>query len=489
MFLIRDNWNDYSFYTLYHVLYKDENGETHDLTYVKIGYYGQEEGGHSLEVGERYEQLPQQYFSLGSEDYYENLNLLGEETRERILYVLRDIARYPDIYLQASKERVTTTSLMRGISETEVNGQLRRMANGGSRLIGYNFQYESPLLPGINSSYSLEFNVTPESLPPTNVNALIGRNAVGKTSLFSSIVKSFISGSESAVKGVFTSEELLDNGHVFANLIMISYSAFDDAGLLSEEELDNMSIPYTYIGLKKIVAASPVLKDSTELNREFVSSLSNCRKSLKQNRWVDAIKSLESDPHFRDENFSILTEIEKDDQFEEVSSACFQKLSSGHKIVLLAVTRLVETLEEKSLVLVDEPETHLHPPLLSSFITAMSTLMGETNGVAIVATHSPVVLQGVPRACVWKLRRNGTHSIAERLEIESFGENVGILTSQVFGFEVTNSGFHRKLQELAADEPSYEEALARLNGQLGLEGKAILKSLFYQKSKSDEGNR
>jgi predicted ATP-dependent endonuclease of OLD family len=68
------------------------------------------------------------------------------------------------------------------------------------------------------------------------------------------------------------------------------------------------------------------------------------------------------------------------------------------------VTRLVESVEERTLVLLDEPESHLHPPLLSAFVRALSDLLVNRNGAAIIATHSPVVLQEVPRECVWRLR-------------------------------------------------------------------------------------
>jgi predicted ATP-dependent endonuclease of OLD family len=74
-------------------------------------------------------------------------------------------------------------------------------------------------------------------------------------------------------------------------------------------------------------------------------------------------------------------------------------------------------------------------------------LLIDRNGVAIVATHSPVVLQEVPRSCAWNLRRTGAVVNAERLELETFGENVGTLTREVFGLEVTHSGFHKMLQE------------------------------------------
>src|SRR4029077_1742647 len=110
------------------------------------------------------------------------------------------------------------------------------------------------------------------------------------------------------------------------------------------------------------------------------------------------------------------------------ATSLFLNLSTGHKIVLLTLTRLVETVEERTLILFDEPESHLHPPLLSAFIRALSDLLIDRNGVAVIATHSPVVLQEVPACCAWKLQRYGGLLEAERPEAETFGENVGVLT-------------------------------------------------------------
>jgi predicted ATP-dependent endonuclease of OLD family len=104
--------------------------------------------------------------------------------------------------------------------------------------------------------------------------------------------------------------------------------------------------------------------------------------------------------------------------------------------VLLTITRLVETVAEQSLVLLDEPEAHLHPPLLASFVRALSNLQTERNGVALIGTHSPVVLQEVPRSCVWKVSRWDRHP-PERPALETYGENVGVLTHEIFGLEVS----------------------------------------------------
>jgi len=69
-------------------------------------------------------------------------------------------------------------------------------------------------------------------------------------------------------------------------------------------------------------------------------------------------------------------------------------------------------------------------------------------------------------------------------EDQTFGENVGILTREVFGLEVSKSGFHRLLTESVNAGGSYEEIEQRFNGQLGTEAKAILRTLISNRDKN-----
>lgn len=160
-------------------------------------------------------------------------------------------------------------------------------------------------------------------------------------------------------------------------------------------------------------------------------------------------------------------------------------MSSGHAIVLLTLTNLIANIEEKSLILIDEPESHLHPPLLSAFTRTLSDLLIERNGVAIIATHSPVVLQEIPKSCVWKLYRVRLESCAQRPQHETFGENVGTLTREIFGLEVSNSGFHALLRQSVSEKKTYEQIIEEYDGQLGHEGRSILRSLISPSLKND----
>lgn len=145
------------------------------------------------------------------------------------------------------------------------------------------------------------------------------------------------------------------------------------------------------------------------------------------------------------------------------------------------MTRLVEHVGERTLVLIDEPETHLHPPLLAAFVRVLSELFTDRNGLAVIATHSPVVLQEVPSVCVWKLRRYGSRVVADRPSIETFGENVGVLTHEIFGLEVTHTGFHRDLNRLVDAGHTYESILEVFGGRLGGEARVIARSLVAER--------
>jgi predicted ATP-dependent endonuclease of OLD family len=230
-------------------------------------------------------------------------------------------------------------------------------------------------------------------------------------------------------------------------------------------------------------------KSNAELVEDFAARFKSCiSQPKKKARWLAAIRRLESDFNFAEMNLGELLEYE-DHQAVSLAQTRAERMSSGHSIVLLTITMLVDVVEEKTLVLLDEPESHLHPPLLAAFTRALSDLLYSRNGVAIIATHSPVVLQEVPRSCVWKLSRVRAQGRADRPERETFGENVGMLTREVFGLEVSKSGFNQMLQEAVDAGGNFDSILEEYSDQLGAEAKAILLSQIAARDSSKEDAR
>ena len=335
--------------------------------------------------------------------------------------------------------------------------------------------------------WSLDFDVIPESFPPTNIHVIIGRNGVGKTHLINNMISSLIDDESTKRKfGNFDSRTTMTGEQIFANLTSVTFSAFDETEPKPERKDKSDGIQFSYIGLKRIQTGNNVSlpKSPTIFRNEFIKSLKTCKINSRTTRWKKSIEMLESDPNFQDAGIRDVIDIKDQKTFENTASEIFRKLSSGHKIVLLTITRLVEALQERSLVLIDEPEAHLHPPLLSAFTRTLSDLLIQTNSVAIVATHSPVVLQEVPKSCVWKLRRVGEQAVAERLTIESFGENVGTLTNEIFGLEVTNSGYYGIIKQALKQVDSYEDVIDYFQNQVGMEARGIIMTLTANKINS-----
>lgn len=239
---------------------------------------------------------------------------------------------------------------------------------------------------------------------------------------------------------------------------------------------------YSYVGIKDEAGKS--LKSSAALSEEFAESLYQIYGSEKKHLFKKSILFLSSDPVFKDyeilENLSNI-DLEDEELFKKKSSEIFKGLSSGHSIILLATAKIIEGLQEKTVVIIDEPECHLHPPLLSAFIRALSELLQEENAVGILATHSPVVLQELPSDCVWKLDRIGREINVTRPSIETFGENISIITRDVFGLEVMDSGFHAVLSEWADISNDYSEIVEAFSGKLGNGAKSLLRSMTRDK--------
>lgn len=509
-----DNWNDYLYYTLFQVKIFDGNGKGYELGDVKIAYKGQEEGGAnatSEKIETHFSKLSEDFFSLGnSTEYYKKLSTMPKETRTNYLNGLNDLVAHPELIPIIEGEKVFGTSLLRDVYIASIRGKFRSVLDGNNESTPFQFHFirdETEEIDGIK----LYFDVGVDTKPPTNIHALIGRNGVGKTTLLNGII--------SAIRNPENNQECriepLDHRYnsndkdYFSSLISVSFSAFDPFVPPVEQPDPAKGTCYFYLGLKKPGDDEKIL-GFKELRKECIRSLMNCFvQKDKAQRWSNAIQKLSSDVNFAEMQLEKFSEFYEElaekyqlhsyenevgyknskqhmqKEYEAYVLKILQRMSSGHAIVFMTITRLVEKVDERSLVLLDEPESHLHPPLLSAFIRALSDLLVSRNAIAIIATHSPVVLQEIPRSCVWKLFRRGTSSEADRPKIETFGESVSDLTTEIFGLEVVSSGFHNLLQESVNEGKTYKEILTEFDNQIGIEGKSLLKVMIADRNRGN----
>lgn len=480
-----DRWNDFSFVTMFYLSLYDQKGELHEIGNVKIGFKGQSTDKSTYgTLDSMFHSLPEGYFSVGQDvDYYQNMSRLVGPAKTSLLQALKDIAYAPELIELAQEEDVFRTSLLRDVSLSVIKGQFTRVLEGKEPLTNFEFKFVRSAQTQM-SGIELTFKVKVEDKPSSNIHAIIGRNGVGKTTLLNGMIEAVTgNGNPNAVfYDIEGWRETPISKDYFSSLVSVSFSAFDPFSPPTEQPDPSKGTCYFYIGLKN---GDDSLKGLNDIHEDFLQALRSClSQTPKRERWLRAIDTLESDENFAGMALKELAEY-SGEVLTSKARKRIRKMSSGHAVVLLTITRLVATVEEKTLVLIDEPESHLHPPLLSAFIRALSDLLLDRNGVSIIATHSPVVLQEVPRCCVWKINRCRLMTEPRRPAIETFGENVGILTREVFGLEVVKSGFHDLLAKSVATGGTYEEIVDSYREQLGVEARALLKALVVHRDRGE----
>lgn len=453
-YLVRDNWDDFGYETTFELHFPSAK-DLIELGLVKIGMRGMvPKPGKAFRTSlERmFESLGSDYFSVGQDyTYYEKLvSIVGPVEARAVLAQLGDVAADDARYQTAVNEDVFEQSLCRTLDRETISEQFRRILNGGESQVGFTLTADFLELRQPDET-PLFFAVDPNDHPPSNTHALIGANGAGKTRALRSMEEWFAEKLSSRGSGLPQSPP-----SDVASLLVVSFSQFDAAPSLAGSRM------YTRVSLSgsnasELFRAQSQLCSSDALKRERLKDVFEMVAAIDER----IAEFLENDP----------------------AAIQFDNLSSGQQVILVSLTALVAHAQERSLVLVDEPESHLHPPLLSAYIRAVSRVMDEMNGIAICATHSPVVLQELPRDCVWHIVRRGTVVHAIRPRIETFAEDVATLTQEVFGLDLLRTGFHTVLRAAAEKCNSYDEALDYLGNQVGAEGRAMLRTLLHQLGK------
>jgi len=167
----------------------------------------------------------------------------------------------------------------------------------------------------------------------------------------------------------------------------------------------------------------------------------------------------------------------------------FRELSEGEQQLLVVLGLLRFTKEKESLILLDEPDTHLNPYWSIEYLNLLKTIVDdeqiepetpeeETRHI-VMATHDPLVISGLQKEQIQLFKRNKEDNCYTELpEMSPKGLGfTGILTSDMFGFRSdldpgTLSDLDKKVELSGQENLSDEERLElkRINAELDKAG-------------------
>jgi predicted ATPase len=491
---VQDNWDDYGYKTTFQATLHISPDENIDLGNIKI--MRRDQLGGSTEMPTRaFTSLGENYASLGADlDYYETLYKLGRVIFQPYFEGLRDIAFDDDAKAGVEDLEGFRVSLLRFSGAERTISDATKLLKASTvpskrRSAGFKVKFKTKVARSANS-FTIEFDFRRQRHLPNRINALIGYNGTGKTRLLSNLAIVASGYGYASKEDVLerTAGRFVGTQPPFKTVVVVSYSAFDTFVIpggndAEKERLEERGeiFGYVYCGLRELaenvqqdVEPSYRLRTPREIEREFLSALGRVREAERLDALLDILKPLLRDPSFQRIGLTQLYANHDDDDIGEL----FRELSSGHKVVLKIVTELTAHISgtEPTLVLIDEPETHLHPPLLAAFLKSVRACLERFDGYAVIATHSPVVLQETPARYVNVLRRTANQSRVVAASIETFAESIGVITQEVFNLGDGTTDWHETLR-LLAKRNTFDEIEQMFGRHLGFAARSYVLSV------------
>ncbi|AKC86306.1 AAA family ATPase [Pseudoxanthomonas suwonensis] len=375
-------------------------------------------------------------------------------------------------------------SILRGLSEEQV-GVL-------SRSLAIRFR-----MAGRENDHDLAFHFDHDGALPKRIAVVIGKNGVGKSQTLGRIARAALNGSGDLTDGT-------ENGRPLINRLLAFAPTNEAESVFPSEKRKRPRIWYQRYSLNRSRRAR-----RNDYVSDLVVQLARSPETIGEvSRWRIFLKAVGalSEPgqiHLvttasstSSPTFISLTEVAKGSEqrkLERFASIDLKKeplrlvenkgypLSSGEISFLKFAAQASLTIENGSLLLLDEPETHLHPNFISRFVSLLNRLLELTGSAAIIATHSVYFVKEVFREQVSVLRIDDEGAVqVDRPLLRTFGADVGAISYFVFG-EDEPSGLAEEVgKRLLAMHGSWEEIYQQYKDELSLEFLNSLRSASEQ---------
>lgn len=457
--VLNSGWNDYGLISEYCLFYYNNQQEEVKIGELKIisEELKEIERNTSLEniLPNNFIELNESFCSLGqSISYYQNLKEILGINFENFLWSIKDCAFFPILLEKFETHPYFKSSLIRNDNQEQILREAKFKIYGLDPLTLYSFTYKfRPKFTKEEKEIVLNFK---NELYFDRIYGIIGKNGVGKTQFISSLPIA-ISQNDSKSFSPSTPQ--------FSKVIAVSYSAFDDF-LIPKP---NANFNYVFCGLKN--RNGNKLTDSGLVNR-FHHSWKKIKANNRFLNWVNLLKN------FIEEEY--INEMFNDDG-DELNISSFgeirKKLSSGQTLLLYIITEVVANIRNNSLILYDEPETHLHPNAISQLINTLFQLLYKFDSYCIITTHSPIIIRELISKNVYVFDRKDSYFNVKQLPIETYGENLTTLTDEVFGNRSIPHQYKDALEKLVERNFSYDQIKEKISGSLPL---SLSASLYLQ---------
>jgi ABC-type Na+ transport system ATPase subunit NatA len=353
-------------------------------------------------------------------DYVEILNVVG---KANFFSALKSLHEYSYLNNEAPERNLLKRFEKNEILRTNLrrNRQLQYLSEQGyERFVSEFFKKDlvsdaekiNVVIPlKGNGSLHLEVDFFKSGVVESNAIALIGKNGVGKTQALKVIKSNVLNGrSYKKILDVNLVKTISrTNGSDLASFTMDSIGKVNFQSAL--KSLFERKKKYQYFNRASII--KDLLHEDFNCNDLVLTLIDGSEISI----WSKSMRAN-------------LVDLEVAPKFMRYGAEF--KLSQGQSFVFSMILILLLHIEQYSIVLIDEPETYLHPNLIVSFHRILQYILKKTKSKAVLSTHSIFLIRELPKESVIIITSQAGTPFVRLPFRETFGASLDRLADEVF---------------------------------------------------------
>lgn len=327
----------------------------------------------------------------------------------------------------------------------------------------------------------VDFTFTHDTTIPKRTCVIIGKNGVGKSRALGNIARKALRGIRRGASD--------DTDRIVASRVLAFTPGNEFTGTFPGENWKHPATYYKRLSTSRVRHSdrgNTATASIVELSRNDRQIAAKSRFSI----FMDAVQAINRPEEiaFRSStgtNMIPLTELRTSSEqhrlellFDMVRAVepgrlvdgHFYYLSTGEVRFIKLLAQACTYIENGSLLLLDEPETHLHPNFIARLMSALERLLADTGSCAIMATHSVYVVREVFHDQVVIVEKDVDGRISIKAPgMRTFGADISSISAFIFGEEDTSFLAEDTMRRIRAENLSFNEVREKYGALLSRE--------------------
>ena len=449
-----------------------------------IGYIEHLESNDSIGEFRFFTMLP----SMGA--YRDAVHQLGPELLADVLEVINDLVYYKDKkanwFTDAINSEAFSLGFMRNSepffaysnADSVLGGVEEEVFDGISQKLTLKYNLE-----GFKNEHEIKLNYDQSGYIPKRINILIGKNGLGKSQALKSFCRAALRYQDNSIS---LSDDTFGDRPMINRLLAIATPG-ETQNTFPAERRKTQKLYYRRLSLTRntrSIATKSISELLVQLARNDETIGERSRWSLFFDSVQNVMRTETIFVQLKDETSVPLKTIfygggeqEYLIRWSKVDPNIDPKIKYSNKLHSMSSGQLTFFkfallcclyIENGSFVLLDEPETHMHPNMISDFVEMLDYMLEVTGSQALIATHSAYFVREVPQEQVHVFKKEANNVCISNPRLTTFGAPVDSISRFVFDDDAESKLAEKLYLRIKRQNTTFEDIVNTLGDEISV---------------------